>query len=217
MKENNLVNVEDEIFNINSKMIFEYSKVVENLVIEDIKVLKFKDGDKTICFLFYGSDFFAYNRVNFADGHNYDKEKDFLGVSENLNNKIRKIPNVAKTRGILKIDDIEARIYDMSEYILILTKENMKVFRVRENGSLDSLEFELKNIDSEKIGEKLKEYELEEAERVKEEKSFRNKFGLLKDKLVSCIVEPLRLIKSKILRTNDVKLLGEGNSSIFDK
>ncbi len=217
MEKNIVINIQDELLKINSKMIFEYSKIVDDLNYDNIKVLEFEDNEKTICFLFYDTDFFAFNIVNFKQGYEYNKEKDFLEVSENLNNKIKKIPNVAKTRGVLKIDDIEARIYDMSDYILLLSKGETQILKVKEDANLENINFKVIKLDIEKVKEKISEYIIEEEERIKEEKSFRNKFILFKGKIKTYFIEPLKLIKNKLFKANEVKLLSDGKHSIFDK
>ena len=129
------LNVNNELEKINSRTIFEFKKTMDNFDLKKIKAYKIKDGERTVSVLFYDNDFFAIDRVNFKDGYEYNPDKEFFGISENLNYRIKKIPNVAKTRKILNIEDIETRIYDVSEYIILLKKENLRVLRV--NGSSD--------------------------------------------------------------------------------
>lgn len=215
--ENLKVNVENEFLNLNSKTIFEYSNVVGEVDYNNIKILNFEDGDKTINFLFYGSDFFAFNIVNFKNDYEYNKDKDFIDLSENLNNKIKKIPNVAKTRGILNIEDIEARIYDMSNYILLLTRDTTRIIRVKSDSSLEDISYNEQEVNIDVIKENVEKYKLEEEERIREEKSFKNKIRMIKSKINSYITEPIRFIRQKLFRANDVKLLSEGKHSIFDK
>lgn len=217
MNEKVLVNVEDELLKINSKMIFEFSKTVEDMDYENIEALKVEDGDKTLCFLFYGSDFFAFNQINFRNQYEYNQNKDFIAISENLNDKIKKIPNVAKTRGILKIDDIETRIYDMNHYILLLNKENKRILKVEENTNLSDMNFEEYKLDMQQIKEKVQEYSFEEEERIKEEKSLKNRIKIFKNSIKEHILEPIKIIKNKLFHTQKVKLLNEGKHSIFDK
>ena len=103
------VNVKEELENINSKTIFEFKKTMDNFEIEKVKIYSTKDEEKTVTFLFYDNDFFAVDRVNYKDGYEYEENK-YICLSENLNYRIKKIPNVAKTRKILNIEDIETRI-----------------------------------------------------------------------------------------------------------
>ena len=116
------LNVNNELEKINSRTIFEFKKTMDNFDLKKIKAYKIKDGERTVSVLFYDNDFFAIDRVNFKDGYEYNPDKEFFGISENLNYRIKKIPNVAKTRKILNIEDIETRIYDVSEYIILLKK-----------------------------------------------------------------------------------------------
>ena len=97
------VNVKDEFEKINSETIFEYEKTVDEFDINKIKAYSIIDGDKTVCLLFYDNDFFAINRVNYKDGYEDDEKEGLYGISENLNYRIKKIPNVAKTRKILNM------------------------------------------------------------------------------------------------------------------
>ena len=108
------LNVNNELEKINSRTIFEFKKTMDNFDLKKIKAYKIKDGERTVSVLFYDNDFFAIDRVNFKDGYDYDEKKESLVKSENLNYRIKKIPNVAKTRKILNIEDIETRIYDVS-------------------------------------------------------------------------------------------------------
>ena len=117
------LNVNNELEKINSRTIFEFKKTMDNFDLKKIKAYKIKDGERTVSVLFYDNDFFAIDRVNFKEGYEYNPDKEFFGISENLNYRIKKIPNVAKTRKILNIEDIETRIYDVSEYIILLIYE----------------------------------------------------------------------------------------------
>ena len=100
------INVKDELEKINSKTIFEFKKTLDSFEIENVKSYIIKDEEKTVSILFYDNDFFAIDRVNFKDEFEYDSNKEKLPISENLNYKIKKIPNVAKTRKILNIEDL---------------------------------------------------------------------------------------------------------------
>lgn len=215
--ENLIVNVDNEFFNLNSKVIFEYSKVMGELDYYNIKALRFLDGDKSVEFLFYGSDFFAFNVVNFKNDYEYNKDKDYIEVSENLNNRINKIPNVAKTRGILKIDDIEARIYDMKDYILLLTRDSSRIMKVKENGDLEDILFSESGIDVEAIKENVVKIGVEEEEREKEEKSLRNRFKAFRNRITGYVTGPWKFVREKLFKSNEVRLLGDGKHSIFEK
>ena len=114
------LNVNNELEKINSRTIFEFKKTMDNFDLKKIKAYKIKDGERTVSVLFYDNDFFAIDRVNFKEGYEYNPDKEFFGISENLNYRIKKIPNVDKTRKILNIEDIETRIYDVSQYIILL-------------------------------------------------------------------------------------------------
>ena len=104
------LNVNNELEKINSRTIFEFKKTMDNFDLKKIKAYKIKDGERTVSVLFYDNDFFAIDRVNFREGYEYNQDKEFFGISENLNYRIKKIPNVAKTRKILNIEDIETRM-----------------------------------------------------------------------------------------------------------
>ena len=145
------VNVKDEFEKINSETIFEYEKTVDEFDINKVKAYSIIDGDKTVCLLFYDNDFFAINRVNYKDGYEYDEKEGLYGISENLNYRIKKIPNVAKTRKILNIEDIETRIYDVSEYVVLLTKEKINVLRVNSQADIQPIEYKEYELDYKKI------------------------------------------------------------------
>ncbi|MBR3132883.1 MAG: hypothetical protein IKF52_01490 [Clostridia bacterium] len=215
--ENIIVNVENEFMKLNSKTINEYSSVIGDLDFNNIKILNFEDENKTVNFLFYGSDFFAYNRVNFKNDYEYNKGKDYIEISENLNTKIQKIPNVAKTRGILKIDDIEARIYDMGEYILLLTRDETRILKVKAEGDISDITYTKPEVQIDKIKENIDLLILEEEARLKEERSFKNKIKRIKIKITNYVSEPIRFIRQKLFKTSEIKMLSEGKHSIFDK
>lgn len=140
-----------------------------------------------------------------------------MGISENLNSKIRKIPNVAKTRKILNIEDIETRIYDMSEYIMLLNKETIRVIKVINEVNLEDIKHEEYKLDLDKLQEDIKQYKEIEEKRLAEEKSVKRTFKKISEKIKYIFVEPFKMLKSKIMKTNDIKMLSEGKHSIFDK
>lgn len=215
--ENVVVNVEDEFLSLNSKTIHEYSNVMGDLDFNNIKILNFEDENRTVNFLFYGADFFAYNRVNFKNEYEYNKDKDFIDISENLNLKIQKIPNVAKTRGILKIDDIEARIYDMGDYILLLTRDKTRVLKVKNEGDLEDINYTEIDVQIDKIKENIENIIIDEEAKIREEKSIKNKIKRLKNRITNYVSEPIRFIRHKLFKTSEIKMLNEGKHSIFDK
>ena len=169
-----------------------------------------KDGEKTVCFLFYDNHFFAVNRVNFRDGYAC---RNNLVVSENLNYRIRKIPNVAKTRKILNIENIETRIYDIAEYIVLLDKEDIKLIKVEGNSNLREMTFEERFVD---IG-KIEEFQEKQYEIIREEKRARSVLTKVSEVVKNVIIEPLKLLKSKLAKTKDVQMLSDGKHSIFEK
>lgn len=209
------LNVKEELEKINAKTIYEFQKTIDNFDIKKVKAYTAKDEERTICFLFYDNDFFAINRVNFKEGYEYTNEN--LGISENLNSKIRKIPNVAKTRKILNIEDIETRIYDMSEYIMLLNKETIRVIKVINEVNLEDIKHEEYKLDLDKLQEDIKQYKEIEEKRLAEEKSVKRTFKKISEKIKYIFVEPFKMLKSKIMKTNDIKMLSEGKHSIFDK
>lgn len=210
------VNVKDELENINSKTIFEFKKTMDNFEIEKVKIYSTKDEEKTVTFLFYDNDFFAVDRVNYKDGYEYEENK-YICLSENLNYRIKKIPNVAKTRKILNIEDIETRIYDISEYIVLLKKEEIQILKVTGQANINPMEFEEYNFDKEKINENIEIYEKTEELREQEEKSIKNKFRKLAERVKVMMIEPIRLIRVKLGKTNEIKMLSDGKHSIFEK
>ena len=201
------LNVTEELEKINLSTIYEYEKTIDNFDIEKIKLYITKDSERTVCLIFYGNQFIAINRVNYDNGYEYDDKK--LIVTENLNYRIRKIPNVAKTRKILKINDIEARIYDVAEYVILLTKENLQIFRVTGQSELTDLKFDENTLDVEKY----KQYECEQEEHLKLEESENKKISIL-EVLKHLFVDPIILLKNKLTRTSEVKLLSDGNQSL---
>lgn len=211
------LNLKNELEKINTKTIFEFKKTMENFDLEKVKIYKFKDNEKTVTILFYDNDFFAMDRVNYPEGHEYDLEKESAQMSENLNYKIKKIPNVSKTRKILKIEDIETRIYDVSEYIILLKKENVKVLRVNSKDDLEEIKYEEYKLNLPEVESKIEEYEKEEQERFQEENSIKNKMIKIAEKARDIIIEPFRILKNKLMKANQVKMLSDGKHSIFDK
>lgn len=210
------VNVKDELENINSKTIFEFKKTMDNFEIEKVKIYSTKDEEKTVTFLFYDNDFFAVDRVNYKDGYEYEENK-YICLSENLNYRIKKIPNVAKTRKILNIEDIETRIYDISEYIVLLKKEEIQILKVTGQANINPMEFEEYNFDKEKNNENIEIYEKTEELQEQEEKSIKNKFRKLAERVKVMMIEPIRLIRVKLGKTNEIKMLSDGKHSIFEK
>lgn len=211
------INVKDELEKINGKTIFEFKKTLDNFEIEKVNAYFIKDEDKTVSFLFYDKDFFAIDRVNFKDGYEYDEKKENLVKSENLNYRIKKIPNVAKTRKILNIEDIETRIYDVSEYIVLLKKEKIKILRVNGQDDIEEMKYKKYKLNFAKIEELIENYEIEETERLKEERSIKNRIKLFTEKARYIIVEPFRILRDKLMKTNQIKMLSDGKHSIFDK
>jgi hypothetical protein len=206
------LDVKSELNFINSETIFEYEKTLENFDIDKVKAYTVEDNNRTVCLLFYYNDFFAINRINFKDGFEYDEKKVF-GISENLNYRIKKIPNVAKTRKILNIEDIETRIYDVSEYIVLLQKENIKVLRVNSPSDLKEMDLAEYPLDLIELSKTLNELEIEEEERIREERNIKNKFAKLAKRAKLLFME----LKNKLIKTNQVNMLSDGKHSIFDK
>lgn len=211
------VNVEEELQNQNAKTAFEFKKTMDKFEAKKIKSYIAKDGDKTVSFLFYGTDFFAVDRINFKNNYEYNKEKEFLQISENLNYKIRKIPNVAKTRKILNLEDIETRIYDVSEYIVLLKKEDVKFLKVNNQTDIQEMKFEEHKLKTEKLAERIQKYQEKEEQEIKEARSLKNKFKKVAEKVRFVIIEPFKILRIKLSKTNELKMLSDGKHSIFDK
>lgn len=211
------LNLKNELEKVNTKTICEFKKTIENFDLGKVKIYKFNDNEKTVTILFYDNDFFAMDRVNYQEGYEYDLEKNSAKISENLNYKIKKIPNVSKTRRILKIEDIETRIYDVSEYIILLKKEKVKVLRVNSKDDLEEIKYEEYKLNLPEIESKIEEYEKEEQERFEEENSIKNKMKRIAEKARDIIIEPFRILKNKLMRANQIKMLSDGKHSIFDK
>lgn len=233
-KMNLTTNVKEELEKINVKTIYEYQKTVDNFEIEKVKIYTADEENKKVSFLFYDSDFFAVNRINYtttgavtptiakkSEEATIEKTeatgKQYFVVGENLNYKIRKIPNVAKTRKILNIEDIETRIYDVSEYIVLLKKEDIKLLSVENQTEIKDLKYKEYKLDIEKTNNLLEEYEIQEFEELKEERSIKNRIKRITEKVRYAIVEPFKLLKSKLAKTNEIKMLSDGKHSIFDK
>lgn len=211
-------NSKNELKEINCKTIYEFTKTVADFDINKVRIFNVEEEGKTVSFLCHDGDFFAINRVNFPDGYEYtEKTKPLL--SENLNSKIRKIPNVAKTRHILKIDDIETRIFDMTQYILLLSKKGQEVRILKVTGGRDisDAKFEEDNFDKKEYLDIIDDYELIEDELDREENSLKNRFAKVKEKIVNIVVNPFKMLKEKLAKTKDLKMLSEGRHSIFDK
>ena len=168
---------------------------MDNFDLKKIKAYKIKDGERTVSVLFYDNDFFAIDRVNFKEGYEYNPDKEFFGISENLNYRIKKIPNVAKTRKILNIEDIET---NGSSDIQDIKHEEYKI-------NLENVEKEIENL------------EFEEEKKLKEERSIKNRIRKITEKARTLIVEPFKLLRNKLMKTNQVKMLSDGKHSIFDK
>lgn len=211
------INVEEELFKIGSSITYDYSKIIGDLDYSKIKSYRVKDGDKTISFLFYENDFYAVNRINYKDGYMYSEKEDYLPVSENLNKAIRKIPNVAKARNILHIENIEARIYDMTDYILLLEREKIRVIKVSASGSLSEMKYKECHIDKNRLEEEVDKLAVEEEIKIREENSIKNRLKGFRNTLRKCVVNPIKSMLAKIGLVNDVKMLSDGKHSIFEK
>ncbi len=201
------VNIKEEIGKINCDTICEFKNTVENFEIDKIRVCMANDEGKAVCLMFYGGQFIAINRVNFPDGYEYENKN--LCLSENLNYRIRKIPNVAKTRKILNIDNIEARIYDVSEYVVLLEKENMTLLKVKSQKELEKMQYMEYKLEKEEILQKINGENLEEEQQIQKTK--------LSEILKNIFIKPLIMLKQKIMKTNEVKMLSDGKHSIFEK
>lgn len=211
------INLEEELFKIDSSITYEYSKIIGNLDYSKIKSYKVVDDEKTISFLFYENDFYAVNRINYRDGYMYSEKEDYLPIAENLNKTIRKIPNVAKARNILHIENIEARIYDMTEYILLLEREKVRIIKVSPSGDLSEMKYKEYNIDKDKLEAEVDRLAVEEEIRIREENSIKNRLKELKNTFKKCVVNPIKGVLAKIGLVNDVKMLSDGKHSVFEK
>lgn len=210
-------NLKKELKEINCKTIFEFKKTIYDFDINKVKIYNINDDGKVISFLFHDGDFFAINRINFPDGYEYT-EKNRPLLSENLNGKIRKIPNVAKTRNILGIEDIETRIFDMTQYILLLSKkgQEIRILKVNNGKEISDIEFVEEKFDKREYIDIIDDYELIEEELDREENSFSSKFSRVKEKILSIVVNPFKILKEKLAKTKDIKLLSDGRTSVFD-
>lgn len=203
------LNAREEVDNIISKTILEFQGTIDNFELSKVKALVAKDEKRTVNLLFYGNDFIAINRVNFKNGYEYNSKKDTEAISENLNYRIKKIPNVAKTRKVLDIDNIETRIYDIREYIVLLNKEEIKLLKVNGQEEISELTYAEYKLNTEKLEEQIQEYE----DNIIEEQSFKNKVKKMAQTAKSIAV----IIKNKLFKTNQVKMLSDGKDSVFDK
>ena len=211
-------NSRKELTEINCKTIYEFKKTVENFDINKVNIYNVEEDGKIISFLCHDGDFFAINRINFPDGYTYT-EKTKPQLSENLNSKIRKIPNVAKTRNILKISDIETRIFDMTQYVLLLSKkgQEVRILKVSNGRDISDATFTEDKFDKKEYIDIINDYEVIEEELDREENSFKNRFSRVKEKLVTMVVNPFKMLKEKLAKAKDVKMLSDGRHSLFDK
>lgn len=217
MEENNIerketkvkLNAREEVDNVISKTILEFQGTIDNFELNKVKSLIAKDEKRTVNLLFYGNDFIAINRVNFRNGYEYNYKRDVEAISENLNYRIKKIPNVAKTRKILNIDDIETRIYDIREYIVLLNKEDIRLLKVNGQDDISELTYAEYRINKAKLEEQIQEYEYE----LIEEHSLKNKVKKMAQTAKSIAI----IIKNKLFKANQVKMLSDGKDSVFDK
>ena len=147
----------------------------------------------------------------------YSEKEDYLPVSENLNKAIRKIPNVAKARNILHIENIEARIYDMTDYILLLEREKIRVIKVSASGSLSEMKYKECRIDKNRLEAEVDKLAVEEEIKIREENSIKNRLKGFRNTLRKCVVNPIKSMLAKIGLVNDVKMLSDGKHSIFEK
>lgn len=216
-KDIKVVFAKEEMFKLNTKITYEYNKTIGELDFSKIREYRVEDGNKIISFLFYDNDFYAVNRVNFKDGYMYSEKREVLPISENLNSKIRKIPNVAKARKILNIQNIEARIYDMTEYILLLERRKIRVIKVKENGDLVEMNFSEYPIDRKKLELGVEKLSFANIERKREERSIKNRLDGFKRTIKKHVVNPIREVLIKMGIINDVKLLADGKRSVFEK
>ncbi len=233
-KMNLTTNVKEELEKINLKTIYEYQKTVDNFEIEKVKIYTSNEEEKIVSFLFYDSDFFAVDRINYqttgitkAVTETTEQsiitetattaEKQYFVVGENLNYKIRKIPNVAKTRKILNLEDIETRIYDVSEYIVLLKKEDIKLLKVENQTEIKDMNYSEYKLNIPKAKTYIEEYQTQEEEELKEERRLVNRIKRITEKVKYAVIDPLKILKAKLARTNEIKMLSDGKHSIFDK
>ena len=209
--------ISEELFRADSVITYEYSKTIGKLDLTKIRGYKVNEGEKTISFLFYENDFYAVNRINYKNGYMYSEKEDVFPVSENLNKIIRKIPNVAKARNILHIENIEARIYDMTEYILLLERENIRVLKVSATGDLSEMKYEEYPVDKKRLEIELEKLTIAEEEKIKEENSVKNKWKEFTNVLIKHVINPIKAVLAKLGIISDVKMLSDGKHSIFDK
>lgn len=204
--------VKSELEIINSQTIFEFEKTVDDFDIKKVKAYTINDEEKTVCLLFYDNDFFAINRINVKDGYEYDEKTNNISFSENMNYLIKKIPNVAKTRKILNLEDIETRIYDISEYIVLLKKEEINLLRVNSQADIQPIEYKEYELDYESLQKEV-DFLIEEEEiRIREEKNIKNKIRKFAETIKYRLAELGRIFR----KTNNVKMLADGKHSIFD-
>ena len=214
--EKKIFSVKDELEKINGQTIFEFEKTVDDFEIEKVKAYTVNDENKTVCFLFYDNDFFAINRINYKDGYEYDATNGVFGLSENLNYRIKKIPNVAKTRKILNLEDIETRIYDISEYIVLLKKEDITVKRVNGQADIQEMVHKPYDLDYKKLQEEV-DFLIEEEEiRLREERNIKNRLRKIAETAKYWMVEPFKILKNKLMKTGQIKMLSDGKHSVFD-
>ena len=211
------LSVKDELEKINSQTIFEFEKTMDNFEIEKVKAYTINDEEKTVCLLFYDNDFFAINRVNFKEGYEYDETKMQYGISENLNYRIKKIPNVAKTRKILNLEDIETRIYDVSEYIILLKKEEIRVLHVNGQSDIQEVEHKEYELDYDSLKEKVGELEEQEQSSKKKKKNIRNRIRKITEAAKNILMEPVKILRNKLVKTSQIRMLSDGKHSIFEK
>lgn len=211
------INLEEELFKIDSNITYDYSKIIGDLDYSKIKCYRVRDDEKTISFLFYENDFYAVNKINYKDGYMYSEKEDFLPIAENLNKAIRKIPNVAKARNILHIENIEARIYDMTDYILLLEREKIRVIKVGVSGDLSEMKYKEYHIDKNKLEAEVDRLAVEEELRIREENSIKNRLIGFRNSIKKCVVNPIKNMLAKMGLISDVKLLSDGKHSIFEK
>ena len=89
--------------------------------------------------------------------------------------------------------------------------------RVNSKDDLEEIKYEEYKLNLPEVESKIEEYEKEEQERFQEENSIKNKMIKIAEKARDIIIEPFRILKNKLMKANQVKMLSDGKHSIFDK
>ena len=105
----------------------------------------------------------------------------------------------------------------MTEYILLLEREKIRVIKVSENGELSEMQYSEYPVDRKRLKFTVEKLSIAEKEKNKEENNIKNRLNIFRKSIRKHLVNPIRIALIKMGIINDVKLLTDGKRSVFEK